>query len=63
MRKYILTIEYNEKTEEIEYVQEEIVTGDDSPELIVNELDINGYFDEESLEKIIQLYSHKIGIS
>ena len=63
MKKYILTIEYNEKTEEIEYVQEEIVDDEDSPELIINELDAEGYFDEESLEKIIELYSYKIGIS
>jgi hypothetical protein len=63
MKKYILTIEYNEKTEEIEYVQEEIVMGEDSPELIISELDVGGYFDEESLDKIIELYSHKIGIS
>ena len=63
MKKYILTIEYNDKTEEIEYVQEEIVDDLDSPEETIRELAIDGYFDEESLERIIALYSGKIGIS
>mgnify|MGYP003145513081 CR=1 FL=1 len=63
MKKYILTIEYNDKTEEIEYVQEEIVDDLDSPEEIIRELNMDGYFDEESLERIITLYSGKIGIS
>lgn len=63
MKKYILTIEYNEKTEEIEYVQEEIIDNMDSPEETIMELNAEGYFDEESLERIIALYSGRIGIS
>jgi hypothetical protein len=63
MKKYILTIEYNDKTEEIEYVQEEIVDDIDSPEETMMELNAEGYFDEESLDRLIALYSGRIGIS
>ena len=58
MKIYHLTIAYNDKTEEIEYIQEEIE--DDGPLIaplepvsITLELD-DDYFDDETLMKLIQ---------
>jgi len=59
IKKYILTIAYNEATEEIEYIQEEMV----EPEAIweYGDLILDDYFDEESLELISEGYI--LGIS
>ena len=59
IKKYILTIAYNESTEEIEYIQEEMV----EPEAIweYGDLVLDDYFDEESLELISDGYI--LGIS
>ena len=53
MKKYILTIEYNEDKEEIESISEEIVT----PVLsdLVG-LDISEYYDKEILEFMDECY-------
>lgn len=59
VKKYILTIEYNTETEEIEYIQEEIV--DDEEVFEYNDIVLNDYFDEEALELISEAYI--IGIS
>ena len=58
-KRYILTIEYNEDTEEIEYIQEEMV--DDDTVWEYGDLVLDDYFDEESLELISGEYI--LGIS
>ena len=59
VKKYILTIAYNEDTEEIEYIQEEMV--DDDSVLEYGDLVLDDYFDEESLKLISEGYI--LGIS
>jgi hypothetical protein len=59
VKRYILTIEYNTDTEEIEYIQEEMV--DDEEVFEYNDIVLNDYFDEEALELISEAYI--IGIS
>jgi len=59
VKRYILTIEYNTETEEIEYIQEEIV--DDESVWEYGDLILDDYFDEESLELIKDSYI--LGIS
>ena len=59
VKRYILTIEYNTETEEIEYIQEEIV--DDESVWEYGDLVLDDYFDEESLELIKDAYI--LGIS
>jgi hypothetical protein len=54
MKKYTLTIEYDENTEEIEYISEEIVS-EDNP-IIMGDVDISEYFDEDLLEYIEECY-------
>ena len=59
IKKYILTIAYNDETEEIEYIQEEMV--DDDTVWEYGDLVLDDYFDEESLELISGEYI--LGIS
>ena len=47
MKRYILTIEYNTNTEEIEYISEEVVNDTIND---VGTIDLAEYFDEELLE-------------
>ena len=56
MKIYRLKIVYDEDTEEIEYIQEDI-TGDDI-EVVYERgsIDLGGYFDEEGLELIAGCY-------
>ena len=55
---YILTIEYNSKTEEIEYMQEEIIDNIDLETYIYKELDFEELdFESEMLEYIRNHYS------
>tara|TARA_R100000742_G_C4220500_1_gene44406 strand:- start:316 stop:495 length:180 start_codon:yes stop_codon:yes gene_type:complete len=54
MKTYVLTIEYNEETEEIEYISEEIV-GDETA-FYYNNLDVSEYWDEETLELLANGY-------
>ena len=53
---YTLTIAYNDETEEIEYICEEIE--DDEPTVVVERgtIDVDDYFDEEGLELISGCY-------
>ena len=56
MKIYTLTIAYNDKTEEIEYICEEL---NDKTEHIIIErgtIDIADYFDEEGLDLISGCY-------
>ena len=59
IKKYILTIAYNDETEEIEYIQEEMVNDDSVWEY--GDLVLDDYFDEESLKLISEGYI--LGIS
>ena len=59
IKRYILTIEYNTDTEEIEYIQEEMVNDDSVFEY--GGLVLDDYFDDESLELIKEAYI--LGIS
>ena len=55
IKKYILTIEYNTDTEEIEYIQEEVV--DDDPIIFTDEdeLDIEETPEEEEEIEILDM--------
>ena len=55
MKKYILTIEYDEDTEDIEYISEEMVIKEDEP-IEFGDADISDYFDEDILEYIRGCY-------
>ena len=59
VKKYILTIEYNEDTEEIEYIQEEMI--DNSEVFEYGDLVLDDYFDDEALALISDSYI--LGIS
>ena len=61
IKRYILTIEYNEDTEEIEYIQEEMVDDEMEHAFEYAELILDDYFDEESLELVSSRYI--LGIS
>jgi len=61
IKRYILTIEYNSDTEEIEYIQEEMVNEDEGSLWEYGDFILDDYFDEESLELIKEAYI--LGIS
>ena len=61
IKKYMLTIEYNEDTEEIEYIQEEMVDDEMEHAFEYAEMILDDYFDEESLELVSSRYI--LGIS
>ena len=54
MKKYTLTIEYNEDTEEIEYISEEIV-GEESV-FEYGDIVLDDYFDQETLDLLKDAY-------
>jgi len=56
MKVYHLTIVYNEKTEEIEYIQEELQGETESLLTEFAEIDLQGYFDEEDSDFIKGCY-------
>ena len=61
VKRYILTIEYNTDTEEIEYIQEEMINEDEESLWEYGDFILDDYFDEESLELIKESYI--LGIS
>ena len=61
IKRYILTIEYNEDTEEIEYIQEEMIDNEVEHAFEYAEMILDDYFDEESLELVSSKYI--LGIS
>ena len=61
IKKYILTIAYNESTEEIEYISEEIEEDDMEYAFEYAELILDDYFDDESLKLVSSRYI--LGIS
>jgi hypothetical protein len=54
MKKYYLTIAYNEETEEIEYIEEAIESDEEVPYIVG--LELTDYFDDETLELISGSY-------
>jgi len=48
MKTYVLTIEYNEETEEIEYLTEEIIT--ERTTFYYGNVDVSEYWDDDILE-------------
>jgi hypothetical protein len=54
-KKYVLTIEYDEDTEEIEYISEEMVIKEEEP-FKFGDADISEYFDDELLDYIRECY-------
>ena len=61
---YILTIEFNDETDEIEYVQEEVVNPDDlKGEYIIGVVEDYKFWDQESIDYIRQYYDGEIGES
>ena len=56
MKIYTLTIAYNEKKEEIEYISDEIESDDKDNLLEYSIVDIGDYFDEDDLKLITGCY-------
>jgi len=54
MKKYILTIEYDEDTDEVEYLTEEII--EESPTFYLDDIILNEYLDEDTLELLKDVY-------
>jgi len=61
IKRYIVTIAYDDDTEEIEYIQEEMEENEPEHSFEYAELILDDYFDEESLELISSRYI--LGIS
>tara|TARA_Y100001973_G_scaffold105790_1_gene180312 strand:+ start:1506 stop:1685 length:180 start_codon:yes stop_codon:yes gene_type:complete len=59
-----LTIEFNEDTEEVEYIQEEIIEPSDMEgSQVINELVEEEYWNNESIEILKKFYTGEIGES
>ena len=56
MKVYTLTIAYNEETEEVEYICEEIANDKVNVTMEYGSMVLNDYFDEEGLELISGCY-------
>lgn len=54
MKKYILTIKYDEDDDTVEYLQEEIITSD--PSFFYGEIDLSDYWDEDTIELLKDVY-------
>lgn len=54
MKTYILTIKYNEDTEEMEYLSEEIVEEEDA--FYYGDVELSEYFDDETVELLKDTY-------
>lgn len=53
MTKYTLTIKYDEKNEEVEFLSEEVVISDDES---LDTIDISEWYDKEILEFMDECY-------
>ena len=63
-KQYILTIEFNEETEEVEYIQEEIIEPSDiEGSRVITELTEEDYWNSESIEILKKFYTGEIGES
>ncbi len=54
MKKYILTIKYDEDKDTVEYLQEEIVS--DEPSFYYGDIDLGDYWDDETIEMLRDVY-------
>jgi len=54
MKIYYLTIAYNEDTDTIEYIEEEVV--DNSSPKVFTEADLSGYFEEDLIRFMEEAY-------
>lgn len=54
VKKYILTIKYDEDDDTVEYLQEEIITSDSS--FFYGEIDLSDYWDEDTIELLKDVY-------
>ena len=54
MKTYVLTIEYNEETEEIEYLTEEILK--EHTTFYYGDIEVSEHWDEETLELLADGY-------
>ena len=54
MKTYVLTIEYNEETEEIEYLTEEVLK--EHTAFYYGNVDVSEYWDEETLKLLANGY-------
>ncbi len=54
MKKYILTIEYDEDEDTVEYLQEEII--DESASFYYGDIMLEDYWDEETIELLKGVY-------
>ena len=54
MAKYVLTIEYDPESDEIDSISEELIK--DEPCVYVDDLDMSDYWDEDSLKLIEHMY-------
>ena len=54
MAKYVLTIEYDPESDEIDSISEELIK--DEPCVYVDDLDMSDYWDEDSLRLIEEMY-------
>ena len=64
MKIYLLTIAYNEETEEVEYIEETVDTDDPTGAedmFHYADIDLSEYFDEEQLKMIGGSYNIGIG--
>ena len=65
IKTYLLTIEYNDETEEVEYIQEEILG--DEPSESVSKVTLDNpeslKFDKKALEIITKYFPEEIGES
>ena len=63
-RLYILNIEFDEDTEEIEYIQEEVIDAPGSPDTqVIGSLSEDDIYDKDSLDIIRKYYDGEIGES
>jgi hypothetical protein len=59
LKTYVLTIEYDDESEEVEYLTEQCI--EEEFECFVDDLDISQYWDEETMKLIDEIYD--VGIS
>tara|TARA_Y100001963_G_scaffold126671_1_gene179408 strand:+ start:8478 stop:8681 length:204 start_codon:yes stop_codon:yes gene_type:complete len=61
---YILTIEYNGDDEQIEYIQEEIITPEELEGAHLDiDIDEESFFDQDAVEIMRKFYTGEIGES
>ena len=54
MKKYILTIAYDDETDQVEYLSEELVTDDST--FYYGDIDLGEYWDDEVLKLMKDVY-------